>query len=380
MFVPHLQDSIWGGGVQRSNFTIPLTKTVSKELLDAFDDERRLLYVAMTRAKIELYFSSSETSTESRALIPTRLFDSIRPETITDVQTTKEEEIFNPIDALASTSTQRQISAGLIKDLFATRGFSATSLNNYLRNPWDYVYRNILRIPETQSIQMQFGTAVHNVLEFVTRQHTKNAGVMPTATQIKTVLEQELGRLPLSQNDFVRLHEKGLAVLLPYIEQLAKTLPAQTKEEVNLRVLLPTGIADLPELPLSGKLDRLDLAPDGRAVRIIDYKTGKPKTRNVIEGKTATSPGDYKRQLVFYSLLLSLYDDDRYQCRDSLLSFVEPDAKGFLHEEQFIITDQEVELLRQEIIAAVSSMVAGDWINDPTLRKESTYAHLINLL
>jgi len=379
VFIPHLQDNIWGGSVKRNYFTVPISKKLIDGVIDSFDDERRLLYVAMTRAKQELNFSSAEINTEGKYLIPTRLYDAINSELVSDYSTIKDEEKFDPIYSLTKSETKRVIDVSLILSLFAERGFSATSLNNYLRNPWDFVYRNILRIPEIQSIQMQFGTAVHNVLEFVTKHHT-DTGLIPADTVIKVKLEQELNRLPLSKNDFVRLHEKGLAALYPYIGQLDKILPAHTKEELNLRVILPTGIDTLPELILTGKLDRLDLDDDGYALRVVDYKTGKPKTRNAIEGKTANGDGNYKRQLVFYALLLSLFDDERYLCRESILSFVEPDAKGVIHEEIFTITDDEIESLKQEILSTVSSLVAGDFLHDQELIDKSVYAHLIKLL
>ena len=65
-----------------------------------------------------------------------------------------------------------KVDSVLLTKFLAERGFSATSLNNYLRSPWDYFYRNILRVPETQAPHMQFGTAVHNTLEYITRFHT----------------------------------------------------------------------------------------------------------------------------------------------------------------------------------------------------------------
>jgi len=379
VFIPHLQDDNWGGGNKRNYFTIPITPKLEEGVVNSLDDERRLLYVAMTRAKRELNLSSAETNSEGKALIITRLYDTLDQTIITNCPTDKEEEKFNPITLLGQPLPERIIDKSLITNLFAKRGFSATSFNNYLHNPWDFIYRNILRLPETQSLSMQFGTVVHNVLEFVTKYHTRS-GSFPTATEIKSKLEQGLGLLPLSKKDFVRLHEKGLFVLYPYIDQLEKTLPVNTKEEFNLRVVLTTGIKELPELILTGKLDRLDLTSDGRTYRVVDYKTGKPKTRNVIEGKTASSDGNYKRQLVFYALLLSLYDDERYLCREGVLSFVETDTKGLFHEETFSITTEEIESLKRELISAVKEIVAGDFLSNKELADKSSYAHLIRLL
>jgi RecB family exonuclease len=145
---------------------------------------------------------------------------------------------------------------------------------------------------------MQYGTAVHNTLEFLTRHHTRE-GELPTVSALKKKLEQELDKLPLSTEEYVRLLEKGLADLTRYHEHLGTTLPKQTKEEFSIRVLLPTGIPELPELPLTGKLDRIDLGEDGYARRVVDYKTGAPKTRNVIEGKTKDADGGIQTAIGF---------------------------------------------------------------------------------
>jgi RecB family exonuclease len=247
-----------------------------------------------------------------------------------------------------------------------------------LRSPWDYLYRNVLRIPETQAVHMQFGTAVHNTLEYTTAFHTKHK-TLPSAAEMKKKFEQELRRLPVGVEEYTRLHEKGFAALLFYVEHLKSELPEETKEELKLRVHLDTGIPELPEVILTGKLDRIDLT-NGQAFRVVDYKTGKPKSRNVIEGNTKGSDGGYKRQLVFYALLLSLHDDERYQCQTGVLSFVESDAKGVIKEESFTITDQEIEDLQQEIIASVQAIISGEFLTQACDDSTSEYCHFVHQL
>jgi RecB family exonuclease len=143
---------------------------------------------------------------------------------------------------------------------------------------------------------------------------------------------------------------------------------------------LQTGLAELPELPLTGKLDRIDLNEAGEAIRVVDYKTGKPKSRNEIEGNTKSSDGAYKRQLTFYALLLSLYDDERYQCREGVLSFIEPDKHGAIKEESFVITEEEIETLRQTIIAAARDVISGNFLAAPCDESTSEYCHLARWL
>jgi hypothetical protein len=56
-------------------------------------------------------------------------------------------------------------------------------------------------------------------------------------------------------------------------------------------------------IPIKGKIDRIDEITPGR-LRIIDYKTGTPKSENALMGNTATADESYLRQLLFYKLMI----------------------------------------------------------------------------
>ncbi len=379
VFVPHVTDSGWSGAGKKTYFDIPLQTHLKASKIEFIEDERRLLYVAMTRAKHALFVSYSGTNADGKELIQARLLDEIDEGLITECGTEKESEAFDPVRSLAMKNTGVEIDSLLLTHLLAERGFSATSLNNYLRSPWDYFYRNVLRIPETQAVHMQFGTAVHNTLEFVTAYHTRKRA-LPSDTDIKSKFEIELKRLPIATEEYTRLHEKGFAALMAYVSHLKTELPKETKEELKLRVHLETGIPEFPEVILTGKLDRIDMSDDGKAFRVVDYKTGKPKSRNVIEGNTKDSDGGYKRQLVFYALLLSLHDDERYKCQTGVLSFVEPDAKGVIKEESFLILDEEITALKEEIIQAVRDIISGSFLRQPCDSSTSDYCGYVEQL
>jgi DNA helicase II / ATP-dependent DNA helicase PcrA len=379
VFIPHAVDSVWGGASRRNYFDIPLTKHLKADEFQKEDDERRLLYVAMTRAKKMLYFSHAETTTDGRELIASRLLEDIDETHKTHVMVDKEEQLFDPLSALTKSAPNPPVDAALFAAHLQERGLSATALNNYLRSPWDYVYRNVLRIPEVQTLPLQFGTALHGVMEWVSGVYASTK-TMPTPTQVKTALESQLARLPLTNAEFTQLHEKGFAALLAFVQHMGASMPQESKVEFALHVSLPTGLPEFPEVTLTGKLDRLDFDPEGRVVQVVDYKTGKPKTRNEIEGKTKSSNGDYKRQLTFYALLLSLYDDERYACKTGRLSFVEPDAKGVIHEELFLITTEEIEALKAEIIAVVRSLISGDFLLQPCSPDDTEYYQLAQYL
>jgi DNA helicase-2/ATP-dependent DNA helicase PcrA len=67
-------------------------------------------------------------------------------------------------------------------------------------------------------------------------------------------------------------------------------------------------------------LDKLEFI-DGDIVNVVDYKTGKPKTRNELMGETKNANGDYYRQLVFYKLLLKYWNDGKYNMQSGIIDF-----------------------------------------------------------
>ena len=113
---------------------------------------------------------------------------------------------------------------------------------------------------------------------------------------------------------------------------------------------------------------------------MVDYKTGKAKTKGQIEGQTKNSDGEYKRQLVFYKLLFSLLArggegsagvPDEYE-----LVFLEQSQKGYLT----TITDAEVATLTEEIISTAKAITSGEFLNTPCDREVCHYCDLVDLL
>ncbi len=378
--IVHLTDKNWGVQKRASLFDIPLTKHIEADNFNPEDDERKLLYVALTRAKKGLFLSVSEGNTEGRALLPTRLLQEVGKTYISEVDTQDAEDAFNPSTTLRAHSTHSPLNVTYLQEVLTTRGLSVTALNNYLNDPWNYFYRNVLRIPETQAENAQFGTVLHETLQSVFVYRRDHNGELPTTTILKTYIERELGKLPMSHDAYTRHHERALVALTNYLDFVSPHLAPQTKEEYAVQVFLPTGLSEFPEIMLTGKLDRLDLDAEGNIIRVVDYKTGKPRTRGQIEGTTKDSNGDYKRQLVFYMLLLELHGQEQLRTREGLLSFIEADPTGKIREESFTITDGEIEFLKGEIIRVVDEITKGTFLHVPCNPEKSEYCGLVEAL
>ncbi len=377
VYIPHMSDRVWGKKSGRELFKLPIVKHDLGEFDTAEDDERRLLYVAMTRAKKCLMLTYSLENTDGREQTTSRFVSALQSDLLSVTDTTQFSATFSPIESLV-TLRPLPITTELIIETLNTRGFSPTALNNYLKSPWEYFYRNVLQVPQIKTTELQFGSAVHYVLDSLVR-HAIAKEKYFDVNDIRELLTQALNREAITDEEFTRLHERGLEALLVYTEHLRLKATITSRTEVKLEATLSTGIAEYPELKLNGALDRVDVE-DGKIVRVVDYKTGKPKSRGFIEGNTADSTGDYKRQLTFYALLLSLQTDESKQlCRTGVLSFVEADTHGVIKEETFTITDEEIVSLKEELIRVTREIVEGRALTAPCDESVCHYCDLVGV-
>ncbi len=360
VIIPYATDRSFGKTTQVDYFKLPLLEHDPLPAFTAEDDEKRLLYVAMTRAKRNLLISASESDSEGKLSDLSRFLIELPEDSLNTIETELEDNEFDPTRIFAGEQNGFQLEPSLLKELFLNRGLSVTHLNNYLEDPIKYYYENLLRKPHPRGLSLLRGEAVHSVLERVVGK-LRQGEDLPKTSEVSDLLNQALDRLPLGQADTVRMHETALEALVGYLPQMANNVDEHSLTEYGVKVALETDDTELPEIPLTGNLDRLDRAEDGKIIRVVDYKTGKPKSRNDIEGNTKSSNGNYKRQLVFYALLLQIYEPEKLQEKtEFVLSFVEPKPSGEVVEHSFTITQTEIDELKEAIKQVAKEIVSGE--------------------
>ncbi len=138
------------------------------------------------------------------------------------------------------------------------------------------------------------------------------------------------------------------------------------------------------EFKINGKIDKMEIlnAIDGSRndVIVYDYKTSKPKSRNDIEGKTKSSEGNFKRQLVFYNLLLNNYDNHKYKMTKGVIDFLEPDDKGRYKKEAFEIQPEEITELEVTIKKVSKEILDLSFWNKRCNDKKCEYCKLRTLI
>jgi CRISPR/Cas system-associated exonuclease Cas4 (RecB family) len=131
------------------------------------------------------------------------------------------------------------------------------------------------------------------------------------------------------------------------------------------------------DIVLSGMIDKLEMISD-KKVAVTDYKTGKQKSRNEIEGKTKNGSGDILRQLQFYKLILHLHSG--LQMQTATVEFLEPNAGGKFSREEFEISDGEVEELKKIILRVAKEIVNLEFWNKTCDDKTCRYCAYRKLL
>lgn len=394
VFVFGAVDKKWGN--QRSRELIPLPESilentdVSKK--EKNEDDRRLFYVALTRSKIKTYITWSKTKTNGKEMMNSMFLNEVGENMVAvlekDAQNLlkKSETLLEKI--LTSTNepakTYSDSEREFFKHLVDEFKLSVTALNSYLEDPHEFMINSLLRTPRAKSPILAFGTAVHIAMESFYLSLMKSEKSL-TKGQVIESFETALRREQLLESDFIERKKHGVEVLNFYydnvLDQTQKTLKSPLfVEKIFGSKLSKTVLLDgEEEIQLSGKIDKIELLDESKNtgiknIRVVDYKTGKPKSDNVINGQSAiddysdrekelpeTIRGRYQRQLVFYKLLAELDKTFPYNVTQAEFDFIEP---GGAHQDQhivrsFTISDQAVEDLKnliKEVMKEIRSL------------------------
>jgi DNA helicase-2/ATP-dependent DNA helicase PcrA len=369
VYIPRVTDRIWSARARAEHFYVPDVLSGSAEL----EDERRLLYVAITRAKYAATLSYAMTREDGKEESPSALLEELDVSLIETIdlakevrsahtnadilvqQTARAAKMLKPVHELEPSKDDLDT----LRRAFLAQGLSPTALNNYLECTWKYFYVNLLRIPEAENKHMLYGTAIHAALNAFAQRKIRNEDA--SVEYMVSVFERAISRSPLGSHDLAELRKKGDRALAAWYEEHTSNWPEKSESElpVNAPILLDDGT----ELGLRGKLDRIDSLPGG-VYSVVDYKTGKAKSRNQLMGETKDADGNYYRQLIFYKLLLATTEEPR-EMTEGVIEFVEPDEKGRIKSEKFILTNTEVEELKMLIRKSANEILTLSFWNTP---------------
>jgi len=325
---------------------------------DENDDERRLFFVALTRGRQDVFITYSKTDDLGKETLPSQFVTEIRPELIEIVDMKLFEDKIKSEQFLERKKTKTPMKIkDWVKFTFGEQDFSVTALNNYLLCPWKYFYVNLLRVPEGRNNASLFGDAMHKAIaEYFRISKDKKRG----KNILLKIFENNIIRLPFGSDSREEYLERGEKALTGLFDKYKNKWSMNVKIEQEIK-----GVVLGDNIKLKGILDKIEFLNDTNNVNVVDYKTGKSKTRNQILGDTKSTSrrtdGNYFRQLVFYKILLDNYafpSKIKYKMVTGEINFIEPDEKGNYKREIFEITEEHTKEL-EETIKKVAKEILG---------------------
>lgn len=269
-------------------------------------EERRLFYVAMTRAKEYLYLTNSVDHGGKRL----KKISAFVVEAIEDVEHAK---LNRNAAALGQLQSFAQPKLGNYDPVavFYNDGWLHLSTNqiaNYIRSPREFWFFDVLNLPKDPLHPLVYGSAIHAAIEFYYK--NRLAGQTVTLKKLYQVFESAWsneGFVSLAHEE--RRYSRGQEVLKNFYEceEKKKDFPLEVEKAFHLM---------LPELKLriSGRYDAVFTRDDG--VEIRDFKTGEVDTE-----KKAVDRLKQSIQLQIYALAWERHTKN--PVKDISLHFVE---------------------------------------------------------
>ncbi len=260
--IPHLVEGRFPATRRGEGLTLP--NELIKEEVPAAElhlaEERRLAYVALTRAREEVVCTLAGRYEGTRDWRPSKFLPLIRGDEGRELAAAS---MLAPVEGLVEVARQVELP---LNDAPPIGALSYTQVDTYLRCPQMYQYRFVFRLPTRPRPQMQFGRILHEALKDalggiqrdqpLTWEMVDAAYVAAWARERFCAPEQAPSLQDLGRSYLRRAFDVG---------DLSK--PLLLEQPFSLRV---------DDLRVTGRIDRVDRHPDG-VYEIIDYKTGSAK-------------------------------------------------------------------------------------------------------
>lgn len=286
---------------------IPLPIGLVQERLEEGDyhleEERRLFYVAVTRAKDTLTITGASDYGGTREKKPSPFWAEAKldvPQALSSGEDLSKALL--PPEELALTDAFQERTLYPLK-----RRFSFTQLAAFRKCPLQYKFAHIYRIPILGSYQKSFGQSVHLVFQRILELHQERmravqgslfeGAVEPSGSGPGLRVKEDEG-LQIFEQAWIdewyetrerhdEYYQKGRGAVRQFCRAYAEQAPDVQELEKDFTLVLG-------QHSLKGKIDRVDRLADG-SLMVLDYKTGSAKE---------TLEAEDKEQLYLYQVAL----------------------------------------------------------------------------
>ncbi|WP_100613590.1 PD-(D/E)XK nuclease family protein [Confluentibacter citreus] len=280
-------------------------------------------------------------------------------------------------NALNTVSKNTEVIEKLIK--VSEKGFSPSSLTNYIRNPIDFYNQKILGIQEYEDAEETvaantLGTVVHNTLEDFYKPLIGSYLTVDLVTKLKSQIQETV------TNHFKKVYKEGditkgknliiFEIAKRYVSNFLDLEIADLKAGNSIKIIAieanNTVLIHIPELHfpvnLTGKVDRVD--EYNGTTRIIDYKTGNVQQNHVeiVNWEDITTNFDkYSKsfQILSYAYMMQLSGKIKLPVEAGIISFknlnsgflkfAKKDKSGNGAKKDFLITQDTLNAFQEEL-------------------------------
>ena len=323
---------------------IPIPEKLIKEVLPKGDyheeEERRLFYVGMTRAKERLYLTAADYYGEGKRgkKLSPFIFEALGDKALSSEQWKSNVRQLSFMEYKPTENPIKEVSQPIHIDYL-----SYSQLETFRVCPLHYKLRYIYKVPTPPSASLSFGSAMHLTLKDFYNAVASSAynAVSSKEKPTNKLLFDLLTKNWIKEGYSSKKHEKD------FFEKGKLYLSGFLKEGFNPKVvpisleqpfMVPLVSKDKNQRPLKvgGKIDRVDLLPNG-VIEIVDYKTGAtiPSQKEV----------DNNLQLSFYALAATKIPQAPYGKSPDKVKL----SLYFLDEQEKITTTRSKEQLEEAV-------------------------------
>lgn len=385
VFLPSCQDDVWGASARGNSnkLTLPANLQLIRHA-GATDDERlRILFVALTRARSGLYLTSAARSFSGRSTRRLQYFNEqeqpdgnfvskILPASSGQVHSDDSEA--PDLKLLTLDWQTRHLESpvdinlvSLLSDRIANYRMSPTHLTSFIDlqygGPQRFFFDTILRFPGVSTPDSQFGTAIHETLEWYQHQVSE----YDFAPALKKTLEYYGLRIrakKLTTAQYMLQLERGKVALTNWLAERSSIFKAGDVSEKNFH---SEGVL-YNNVHMAGRIDRMELDSAHKTLTVIDYKTGKSYSR----WKPEIRLHKYQLQLYAYKLLIEgSHTYNSWAVPSGRLEFIESNSDGQIKSLDITFTNEET--------IRVKKLLAVVWQHVQSMSFPSTSAYPVTL-
>jgi DNA helicase-2/ATP-dependent DNA helicase PcrA len=312
------------------------------------EEERRLFYVAMTRAKRGLFFTSAEDYGGARKKKISQFMSEL------DLQLTESKKISTSSEWQTAKFPERVQDSDLAQ--YIPDYFSFTALKAFETCPFQYRYSHILKVPVWGRHTFSFGQSMHLALEkfferFVLLNEEQQENLFGNKVQDAKTAPSLKELLKLYEESWINEWYSSKALREQYYQKGKKALTDFYKKHQNnwpdVKSVERGFTLKIGPYSLKGKVDRIDNVEGG--VTITDYKTGKPKSEKDID----------KDQLLIYQMAAKQV----WKEEPKELTFYYLDDNS---EVAFLGTEEELNKMQKKVVGLIEQMYEGDFSPKPS--------------